>query len=332
VGPIYGRKMMKGYIKSNKGINISERKLKGIMPLLAPINHSMRQSNSHERRNPAVYSARYFGHKIHFDQNEKLVNYGVTYVMARDGYSGKIVGAAIMPRKNNEVIYANVFRAAVNEYGLWNQLRVDHGKEFYLTLYIQEKLRIGRGDSTIPPYVQTTSTCNHIIERIWVELNQRVTYPVKRIIKNMDDCRSMNMDCPITKFCVSNVLLQICEVGMRRMISAWNSHPIPHRGIPNELQRQAFNTAPIQPGEIPVATEAVIHYRDQGGHLRDPAAFGTDPLENDLDLCRQRHERWLIKCGMDVDQMFSRIISGDHSVLENAVLDFIDLTSDMSNE
>ena len=161
---------MKSYLKGNKGINVSERKLKGIMPLLAPIDHSMRQSNSHERRNPAIYSARYFGHKIHLDQNEKLVNYGVTYVLARDGYSGKIVGAAIMPRKNNEVIYANVFKAAVDEYGLWNQLRVDHGKEFYLTLYIQEKLRIGRGDSAIPPYVQTTSTCNHVIERIWVEL------------------------------------------------------------------------------------------------------------------------------------------------------------------
>ena len=33
------------------------------------------------------------------DQNEKLVHYGVTYMMARDGYSGKIVGVAVMPRK-----------------------------------------------------------------------------------------------------------------------------------------------------------------------------------------------------------------------------------------
>ena len=59
---------------------------------------SSRQSNSHERRNPAFYSARYFGHKLHMDQNEKLIHYGVTYVMTRDGHSGKIVGAAVMPR------------------------------------------------------------------------------------------------------------------------------------------------------------------------------------------------------------------------------------------
>ena len=262
------------------------------------------------------------------DQNEKLVNYGVTYVMARDGYSGKIVGAAVMPKKNNELIFTNVYRAAINEYGLWNQLRVDHGKEFYLSLYIQERLRVGRGDATIPPYIQTTSTCNHIIERIWVELNQRVTYPVKRV---MDDQRLINMDCPITRFCVSTVLCQVCEVGMWRMIRAWNHHSIPHRGIPNELQSQAFNTAAIQPVEVPLANDAVTLYRDQGGHLRDPVEFGSDPLNN-KDLCRERMERWRSVCEMDTEELFSAVISGNDTILENAVINFIQITSDLINE
>ncbi len=39
----------------------------------------------------------------------KLVHYGVTYVLARDGFSGKIVGTSIMSLKNNEVIYEDVF-------------------------------------------------------------------------------------------------------------------------------------------------------------------------------------------------------------------------------
>ena len=34
--------------------------------------------------------------------------YGLTYVIARDGYSGKIVGAATMSIKNNLVIYDKV--------------------------------------------------------------------------------------------------------------------------------------------------------------------------------------------------------------------------------
>ena len=78
--------------------------------------------------------------------------------------------------------------------------------KFYLLLllFIQEKLRVaGRGDHTIAPYVQTTSTQNHIIERMWVELNHRVTYPIKRVIVSMDQDGAVNMDDETTKFCLT---------------------------------------------------------------------------------------------------------------------------------
>lgn len=147
----------------------------------------------------------------------------------------------------------------------------------------------------------------------------------------MDDCRAINMDCPITKFCVSTVLCRLCEVGMCRMVRAWNNHPIPHRGIPNEIQLQAYITAPIQPVEIPLPHDAVLQYRNQGGQLRDPEAFGTDPLGDYSDLYTERDEQWIMKCGMDLEQMFSEIISGGHSILENAILDFIDITAYLSS-
>lgn len=59
--------------------------------------------------NPVPYSAKYFGEKLHIDQNEKLVLFGVTHVCAVDGYSGMIVGFATMPIKNNKVIYQELF-------------------------------------------------------------------------------------------------------------------------------------------------------------------------------------------------------------------------------
>ena len=133
VGELYGRKMLKRYIQS-KGVLVSEWKLKSALPRMSPLWHNARQQNSHERSNPSIYVARYFGHKLHLDQNKKVVHYGVTYVLARDGFSGKIVGAAVMQRKNNEIIYNEVYHAFLSEYGLWDQVRVDHGQEFYLTL------------------------------------------------------------------------------------------------------------------------------------------------------------------------------------------------------
>lgn len=48
--------------------------------------------------------------KVHIDQNEKLVMFGVTHVCAVDGYSGKIVGFATMARKNNALIYEHLYR------------------------------------------------------------------------------------------------------------------------------------------------------------------------------------------------------------------------------
>lgn len=60
--------------------------------------------------NLVPYVARYFGEKVHIDQNEKLVHYGVTRICCVDGYSGKIVDFATMAVKNNIEIYEHVFR------------------------------------------------------------------------------------------------------------------------------------------------------------------------------------------------------------------------------
>ncbi len=59
--------------------------------------------------NPLPYHAGYFGHKLHIDQNEKLVRYGLTHIAAIDGYSSFIVGHVIMPVKNCIAIYRDVF-------------------------------------------------------------------------------------------------------------------------------------------------------------------------------------------------------------------------------
>lgn len=56
------------------------------------------------------YYAAYVGHKLHMDQNEKMAMFGVTYVLAIDSYSGKLVGHAIMPKKNNLIIYEEVYK------------------------------------------------------------------------------------------------------------------------------------------------------------------------------------------------------------------------------
>lgn len=149
------------------------------MQTVCPEYHTARASGTATLLNPIPYEAHYFGHKLHMDQNEKLVMFGVTHVAAIDGFSRKIVGFITLPIKNPKAIYDHLFRyvlqhADVNcfrcypsaylyspiitTYGLWDQVRVDHGREFCLVLHVQELLAHLRTNCDREPFRQTQST------------------------------------------------------------------------------------------------------------------------------------------------------------------------------
>ena len=65
----------------------------------------MRMSDSARSINAVPYWADYFGHKLHIDQNEKLVMYGASHVTAIDGHSRFVVAATTIPVKNNVITY-----------------------------------------------------------------------------------------------------------------------------------------------------------------------------------------------------------------------------------
>lgn len=69
-----------------------------------------RRTHSYRLLNPTPYYAECFGHKLHVDQNEKLVRFGVTHVAASDGYSNKLLGITLMPMKNNLIIFEELYR------------------------------------------------------------------------------------------------------------------------------------------------------------------------------------------------------------------------------
>ena len=105
---------------------------------------------------------------------------------------------------------------------------------------------------------------------------------------------------------------------MNRIVTAWNSHPIPRRGIPNQPQDQEYNTSMIHNAEVPDGESAIQQYRLQGGHITDPSAFGSDPITGDPVLIREREVRWLRECGMGVADIFSQLlVSGTSVVLEH---------------
>ena len=77
---------------ASEGIQIAEKRVRELMQKMAPYQHKAWQMNDVQQLNPHPYTANYFGHTLHIDQNEnELVMYGVTHAMVIDGYSRKII-------------------------------------------------------------------------------------------------------------------------------------------------------------------------------------------------------------------------------------------------
>ena len=74
-------------------------------------------------------------------------------------------------------------------------------------------------------------TQNHTIERIWLEVNRRVNYPLKIVLVEMMDQGQLVMDAPIDQYCTSWFSIQVANVGVSLFMSSWNQHPIPSKFI-----------------------------------------------------------------------------------------------------
>ncbi|KAL5509569.1 hypothetical protein EMCRGX_G004960 [Ephydatia muelleri] len=59
-------------------IEVSENRVGIALQAVHPDYHRMRLNGASRSLNPQPYQAAYFGEKLHIDQNEKLVMFGVT--------------------------------------------------------------------------------------------------------------------------------------------------------------------------------------------------------------------------------------------------------------
>ena len=109
MGLTNSRKTMTGLLRS-RGISVSEARVGTSLRRVDPTHHLHRSRVTRRHLNPVPYHADYFGHKLHIDQNEKLVMFGVTHICAFDGFSGKIVSFITTPVKNCLEIYRHLYR------------------------------------------------------------------------------------------------------------------------------------------------------------------------------------------------------------------------------
>ena len=75
-----------------------------------------------------------------------------------------------------------------------------------------------------------------MIERLWVEINNRVNYPVKDALIHMESDDTIDMSCVNTKFCVSWIAMRTVQVGTALEVASWNKHRIPSKRLFHVMQ------------------------------------------------------------------------------------------------
>ena len=111
-------------------------------------------------------------------------------------------------KKNTIAIYDCLLQPLLLKEGLWVQVKV----EFSFMLSVQQGLE---GFRVRVPFLQTVSRENHRVERIWPEVNQRINYPLKHLLIQMEANQIIDMRHETVKSCVSCVTILICDLIMR---------------------------------------------------------------------------------------------------------------------
>ncbi|KAL2081070.1 hypothetical protein ACEWY4_022923 [Coilia grayii] len=164
---------------------------------------------------------------------------------------------------------------------------------------------------------------NHMFERIWPEVNSRVNYPLKEALIQLTDQELLDMDCNISRYCVSNLTRHLSEIGMRRVIDAWNAHRIPGKGIPNQLAKDG-SLKKVPEGLLPHAAEAADLYQKEVGHsLTRVSGFGTDPLQLDEKFSV---ERLFAETYPDMAILYNSVVNKDFKPFQGALGHLINIT------
>jgi hypothetical protein len=62
---------------------------------------------------------------------------------------------------------------------------------------------------------------------MWPEVNQRVNYPIKAALVELMESDILDVEDDVTKFCLSNLCIQLADLGIQQVVDSWNAHRMP---------------------------------------------------------------------------------------------------------
>ena len=148
-------------------------------------------------------------------------------------------------------------------------------------------------------------------------------------LHNLQHMDAIDMDDPVTKYCVSVVTRNVARYGLENLVSSWNSHTISGVGIPNVLFTDTWQRFPVPANILPTAQEAAMDYCNHGGRLANFGTFGEDPLAGNIRVSHQRSALFNNDYP-DLSLLMSHVGMKYYSTFQNAVLRYIEITNQLA--
>ena len=230
---------MTGLLRALARVPSGQQQVGASLRRVHPGYHQTRQSLTQRQTNPSPYIARYFGEKLHIKWKTSCI-WGYTHLCS--GWLFRIMALLNANQEqchhlwihlSVSVLISNVmfvllhvgrYSESMDSRISWEWIVVENGT---LLCLLSSSFPIIAMTRPKPPLTQTSSKkfnhvlvahnylChidmiiiiiymhNHIVERMWVEVNTSVNYPIKMILQEMTDANENNMDNEIHKYCTS---------------------------------------------------------------------------------------------------------------------------------
>src|SRR4051812_38860871 len=187
-----------------------------------------------------------------------------------------------------------MFRPALTTHGLWDNLRCDKGSENVLACFVQTILAPLRQDTSRAAVTTVKSTRNTVVERMWVEVNDRVSKPMKRHLTQMVNDEVIDPHNQLHCFAVSTISIKVANIRIANLIEAFNWRRVEgSRGcIPDVARRYCNNIAHLDEHMVPETIDVVNHWVEAGGSITLEWAYGFDPLSNNDAMCIFREQQF----------------------------------------
>ena len=148
-------------------------------------------------------------------------------------------------------------------------------------------------------------------------MNKRVNYPVKAILCKLQENDDLPND-DTEWFIAAEFIRKVCEIGVARLVNAWNHHRIDNKGVPINGDREIGQ---VPDHELPCGEAAVRLYERGGGSITRPAAIYsiTDSV---LRECRDDHYKTL----RTVEEIYEKALINDEAYFLNSLQLYISVT------